>query len=166
MKTAIEILVHNLTCVNIWDVNIVTMISLCIFLIFCTLGVGIGFLFAIKLRSSHFFMLTGSSYFSLLRLTLGEACIGVTLAVSSILLPMACFTCMGGNRSETTLLGCFNSMSGDFLHSVGSTESVRGGRYGLCLCLIWYGVALMYSAYYSNVIKGGLERKTKTAISY
>ena len=82
------------------------------------------------------------NYNELLVILLPPAVAGTALGSIPPALPyLPMYVLIGGNTENTTYAGIFNSLSGNFLISPQSDEIVRGGRHGMCLCML--GVVLL-----------------------
>ena len=140
-KSGIETLIQALFYSNVWELSIEAMLLLCFALVCCTTAIGFGFWVAIFLRSKEQYKMNMPTfnvnmYFNLHLLTWWPHIYGVTLAFCAMGTPIGLlYLFLGGNQSDTTYLGCFNDVSGNFLHESSSRLIVRSGRYGLAFCL-------------------------------
>jgi hypothetical protein len=140
-KSGIETLITALFYTNVWELSIEAMLLLCLALICCTTAIGFGFWLAIFLRSKHQYYnrpeFGVNKYLQLHLLTWWPHVYGVTLAFLAMGTPIGLlYLFLGGNKPETTYLGCFNNISGNFLHESSSRLIVRSGRYGLAFCIL------------------------------
>ena len=76
-------------------------------------------------------------YISLLMLLLRPPAVGVAYGIACLAIPtLLLYLFLGGTTKKTTYIGIFNSVSANFLLSPEPDETAKGGRYGLCLCMM------------------------------
>ena len=121
---------------DIWDISIPTFIFMCAMMVAGTVALGGGFWLSAKMRCK----LENPPPIRPLRmmsLDFQQAVVGVSIGMFGMALPVfILYLCMGGNKAQTSYLGLFNGVSGDFIHQSLSADIVRNGRYGLCFCVL------------------------------
>ena len=121
---------------DLWSLNVGAFIlySACVvvLILFSGLGFWVGRRVNTRLHSPP-----KMEHLEILMLLYTPAFIGVTLAALLASIPLTLvYISMGGYKEDARFIGVFDSMQGDFLHSSLSDAQVRGGRYGMALCLM------------------------------
>jgi hypothetical protein len=121
---------------DVWEIPISVFAIVSLALIASTAALAGGFWLNAKVRTTPDNSVQ-LRYWNSFALLFPPAAKGVTLTVGCISLPILMLhVCLGGNHKDTTYLGLFNGLSGDFLHESLSAEVARNGRYGLCFCIL------------------------------